>query len=473
VKLSRRRPGLSRGALWALLAASVLAVLGARIWIGPRQHPSAAPVRVLTVAPASLLSSVYAGSSLPPAAMRSQLEGTAVAGTERIEVCGLGWVEAQADGTLFDNALFNTVPGLVESRRAIVDSLRAGGDEFGNAAAVWLEMNGGRREIGPNPAASLYCSGPTSGCEALQQDRPFVDGLLEQLARLGAATRDPRVYALAFKACSFTPTQGSCALLNVDQWALLDDGNAAPWLFALSDSETRKDPARAEEALFRIGSARRVEDRLFAVAGLVAAQGKLDDGDVLATQSLAVGAFNSLAVHQPPLLQSLLRACRGEALANGNRRQACDAAAVALADRSDTMMDASVGAGIGSRVGWPDERVDAVRGLQIAQGAYLSSSVGQDFRGGETYSCAGARRTVDYLARQASVGEVQAVRDWLDARGKSLEPFALAARAQRLKREATAVETQGASAPAGDGAPLAAGGAPPVSPYFEAPPPAR
>jgi hypothetical protein len=472
VKLSRRGPGLSRGALWALLAAGVLGVLGARFWIGPRQQPAAAPVRVLTVAPASLLSSAYADASVPPAALPGQLEGTAVAGTERIEVCGLGWVEAQADGTLFDNALFNTVPGLVEARRAIVDSLRSGGDEFGNAAAVWLEMNGGRREIGPNPAASLYCSGPSSGCEALQQDRPFVDGLLEQLARLGAATRDPRVYALAFKACSFTPTQGSCALLNVDQWALLDDGNAAPWLFALSDSEARKDPARAEEALFRIGSARRVEDRLFAVAGLVAAQGKLDDGDVLATQSLAVDAFTSLSMHQLPMLP-LLRSCRGDALENANRRQACDAAAATLAERSDTILVASTGATMGSRLGWPDERVDAVHGLRIAQSEYLAASVGQDFRGGDTFSCAGARRTIAYLARQARVGETQAVRDWLDARGKSIEPFALAAHAQRLGREASAAEARGAPAQESGTAAIAAGREPAVSPYFEAPPPAR
>jgi hypothetical protein len=471
VKLSRRRPGLSRGALWALLAAGVLALLGARVWIAVRQDESAARVRVLTVAPPSLLSSAFLESPLPPAGSRGESERTPFGGTERIEVCGLGWVEAQADGTLPDTALFNTVPGLVESRRAAVDSLRAGDDEFGRAAAVWLEMNGGRREVGPNPAASLFCSGTTSGCEALQKDRPFVDDLLEQLARLGAATRDPRVYALAFKACDFTPTQGSCVLLNVDQWALLDDGNAAPWLFALSDAVARRDPQRVDEALFRIGSARRVEERLFAVAGLVAAQGKLDDGDVLATQSLVVDAFNSLAVHPPPL-QPLLRACRGDALANANRRQACDAAAVALAERSDTMLDASIGASIGSRVGWPDDRVDAVRGLQIAQREYLSASAG-DFRGGDTYSCAGAKRTIAYLAQQASVGETQAVRDWLKARGKSIEPFAVLARAQRLTREASALAARTASAPGSDRAAIATGDESVASPYSEAPPPTR
>ncbi len=321
-----------------------------------------------------------------PRCCRSRCEGTPGAGTERIEVCGIGWVEAQADGTLFDNALFNTVPGLVESRRAIVDSLRAGGDEFGNAAALWLEMNGGRREIGLNPATSLFCNGPASACEALQKDRPFVDGLLEQLARLGAATRDPRVYALAFKACSSTPAQGSCALLNVDQWALLDDGNAEPWLFALSDAVARKD-SRTRRAKRCSGSAARAGSRSACSPspGWWPRRASSTTAMSWPRSRLRSTPSTSLAVRQPPPLQAVLRACRGDALANANRRQACDAVAAALAERSDTMLDADVGAGIGSRVGWPDERVDAVRGLQIAQRDYLSVAAA-DFRGGDMYS---------------------------------------------------------------------------------------
>ena len=55
------------------------------------------------------------------------------------------------------------------------------------------------------------------------------------------------------------------------QWARLDAGNGEPWLFVVDDSAARGDPATRDEALFRIGSAPRFDDRYFALSGAVAA----------------------------------------------------------------------------------------------------------------------------------------------------------------------------------------------------------
>jgi hypothetical protein len=369
-------------------------------------------------------------------------------GTELVEVCGVGWVQPDASGSI-DGPL-RSVPDVVASQRALLESLRQDDGELGVAVATFLELHGaGRGGAELDPVVSLYCKPPD--CATNEEDRQFASTRIEQLASLASTTRDPRVYQLAMNACRFTPSVGSCALLNTGQWALLAEGNAAPWLEILQDAWHRGDAAQINEALYRIGAAGRYEGDSALAAGLIADRAKVQGADLIASELLAFDAFFK-TVANPPTLQAITQVCSVAALADANRRQACDSAAATLAERSDSMLALTIGSVLGRRVGWSDDRVDSIRGLWFAEIAMHRE--GQPETSPENIlgipgSCDGARRVLARFSAQGRVGEVQAVRDWLSANGKPIGPYALQAHESRRRgdeREAANAALAAASA---------------------------
>lgn len=115
-----------------------------------------------------------------------------------------------------------------------------------------------------------------------------------------------------------------------------------------------------------MGVAHRFDDRPHTVAGLVADRAGMTEAEIAAAQEHVVVAIGQSAT-QSLSVRALTRACNAEALMSLDRKQACDAAATTLAERSDSLLASTVGAVIGRRVGWSEERVDAVRALQEAQ----------------------------------------------------------------------------------------------------------
>ncbi len=344
---------------------------------------------------------------------------------ELVEVCGFGWVEAKDDASFVDPAVFARIPGIEESLRGIAVGLRESTDAFARATGIVLEMSDGSDGAGNAT-------------------------LLEQLARQAVTTDDARIYALAFRVCGRAPAEGSCALLNAAQWARLDAGNAEPWLFLLDDAAARNDRAQVDEALFRIGSAARFDDRFQALAGRVVAHAGTSDSDLMAAQLLSIQAIG-VAAAQPLPLQRLTRACGGAALADVNRKQVCDAAAATLGERSDSMLVSMVGASLGRRVGWPTERLVAIRALSVALSEVWPADTKADPRSGISSSCKGVRTTLARLGQMARIGEPQAARDWIATKGKPFEWYAHVAREQEAMRsamEAGQASRRSASAPA-------------------------
>jgi hypothetical protein len=176
-----------------------------------------------------------------------------------------------------------------------------------------------------------------------------------------------------------------------------------------------------------------------------------------------------------------MAACTGAALADANRRQACEAAATTLTERSDSLLPVVMGAAIGRRLGWPDDRVDALRALQLAAAdmARGSAPAGAAPAPAEVPStCGGARRMLALLSRQAREGEVQPIRDWLAANGRSIAPYAQ--QAHEMLRQRDEAVARNAVAAAASAAPSAAASSSAVAvaegaaiPYSEAPLPAR
>jgi len=456
--------------VWSLVAA--LAFAGAIVWLSwPRntddRDEAAAAAITAPVARDVVRALETARNEEADAAPASALPS----GRELVEVCGVGWVEADASGALDVSAVV-TVPDVVASQRALLESIRQSDGELGAAIATVLELHGAAREDhGPAPATALLCTG--ADCASRDADRQLASGLVEQLAKQATTTLDGHVYALAMNACAPVAAQGSCALLNVEQWAHLDSGNAVPWLHLLQRARQRNDAAQVEEALYRIGTAERFEDRPFAISGSIADHAGSSDVDTMAAQLLAVEA---LATNRPLPYNALMAVCTGAAFADANRRQACNDAATTLAERSDSLMALAIGTSIGRRLGWPDDRVDALRGLQFASAEMARASD----TGAESPSpadvpstCGGARRVLALLSHQARAGEVQPIREWLAANGRSIAPYARQAH-EMLRQRDEAVVRNAAAAAASAAASSAVAVADGIAiPYSEAPPPAR
>jgi hypothetical protein len=460
------RPGVVRTIVAGLVLAAVI------VWLSlPRgadgDVDGAAPARPAVAAVASRIAQSPAQEGVGPESSSSRPSGS-----ELIEVCGLGWVEPDASGA-WDTAAAGAVPDVVASQRAVLESIRRSDGDLGAAIATVLELHGGGREDhAAGTASALRCTG--SDCASSEHGRQLAAGLLEQLAKQATATLDGRVYALAMKECEAAPAQGSCALLNLEQWARLDDGNAMPWLHLLQRARQRNDAGQIHEALYRIGAAPRFEARLFVAAGSVSDHAGPSDLDVMAAQLLAVDAFMQASARQPSF-PALTLVCSGAALADANRRQACDSAAGTLTERSDSLLAVAVGAALGRRLGWPDDRIDSLRGLQLAAEAMVRDGDSTAASAAATdlpSTCGGARRLLALFSRQAHAGEVQPIRDWLAAHGASIAPYAQRAHEILRKRdeaESANVAAAAASAPASAVA-MAADGA---TPYSEAPPPGR
>jgi hypothetical protein len=459
------RPPPERRAWPAIVwIAGTLAVVGALVFAwDPPTSPQAAAVLAMPslpslpdpAAPSGRAASADAGDALPP---------TAASGTELIEVCGVGWVPPDASGAA-DVAAVAGDRDVLASQRALLDGLRNADGELGQARATVLELHGGGRENRDGtPMQALSCADAgQAACAGREEDRKLATTLVERLAKRAAATSDARVYALAMQECQLARGQGSCALLSPDQWARLDDGNALPWLYILQRARDRNDAAQMEEALYRIGMATRYETSMFAIAGKVADRAGASDVDTVAALLLGVDAVGVAAARNDPF-QALAQACRGAALADANRRQACELAAATLAERSDSLAAGVIGASIGRRLGWPADRVDKLRGLPLAAAAEADSIMSGVFE--LPSSCASARRILASFSRKARDGEVRTAQAWVTSHGG---PAAFVAPPLKVAGEARADESAQVASPVAQAASDAAS----ASLAAAAPPPAE
>ncbi len=406
------------------LTVLALAGLGAIAWLAfEHGEPASTPAVDAVTAPG--VATMKAAEPTPSAVARAVERDPTL-----VDVCGLGWVEPPADASVPDPAVFAQVPGVQASAEAILARLRDSDDAFERALAF------------ESPA--LWAS-----------NEPGDSAWVEPFAQQAVTSDNPRLYALAFRFCTRVPQQGTCALLSAAQWARIDGGNAAPWLFVLDEAARRDDRALADEALYRIGSAARYDDSPLAAAAPILARAGSAPSDLVAAQALAIG-WAGIAAALPAPLQRLTGACAPAALVDTNRRQLCDAAAATLGERSDSALIASFGAAIGRRVGWPLDRLVAIRVATLALAELWSSDPRVDPGRAASFSCDGVRAMIDRLGEVGRVGELQAARAWMDASGKPYEAYAQVAREQEARRSAldaedalrrTAALAPGASAP--------------------------
>jgi hypothetical protein len=364
--------------------------------------------------------------------------GWAEHGADEIELCGGLWVKTKPDGNIDDDD-FKRVARLPEARARMLDALRADPGEFARAAAIRLALIGS--EPPPLPEGVTTCE--PAQCEA---DRKYAAQSAEArdaLVQMATTTRDPQVYALAFNVCGATPNEASCRLLSAEQWARLEPGNAAPWLFVLARAEQRRDVAAQNEALHRIATSTRSDQHFFAMFDQVLAHTPVDEASTPATLTLAIEVMGVAAAGSLQGYQALNQVCKGAALNDSNRRQTCGAAAELLVTRSDTLLERSIGVRLGEKLGWPADRVDRLRGEFTAY-VESTSEASMVWPPG---ACLGYARVLEGLKRSARLGEAGALREWVAQSEKKPEEFIRTEREEKARRAAQAASAAAASAP--------------------------
>jgi hypothetical protein len=382
-----------------------------------------------------------AAAPVPEAPPRALSE---VRGADELQVCGGGWVKMQANA-IYGPEDFGLAAGYAQARERVLANLRSDPSELARAVTLMLAMIN-TQENARRAARDSSGLCPASGCEISREAVAEIQQTRDALARLAASATDPRVYAITVRACSAHKSVGACQLITPARWAQLDPGNAAPWLFMLSDLR-RGDRAALDEALHQIATSQRIDLGVFAAPGAIVEAAPDGDSSLLAAWVMVAEATIAEAPTNISGYQALSTACAVGTLRDSNRAQVCSAAADLLTDRSTTLFDNAIGQGIGRRVGWPSDRIDRMRGERAAYVASLSSSApGSD----QDFSCARVRRELDIIRRNATLGEMGALREWVAQSGMKPEDFVQAERARQLAlRE---IEKAAASAPASQSA---------------------
>ena len=403
---------------WALGIGGAL-LGGLLLWLVLAAH-GAAPSVASTVQSAVAAAERRVMGPVPLRTMSAptrSVDSGSVRGADEYEVCGGTWVRVNAEGEP-DAADMKRAIRREDVTRAVDDKLAADPRPQARAARLWLQLldnEDRQRQLRADGA-----SAPTNDSWGATRD---------SLARLAVTATDPVTYALAFHACAGRSRDGTCALLSAEQWARLDPGNAAPWLEIFAAAQKRKDTASANEALHRIATSTRSEQRLFDLLGLLLGAAPDDDALQNGVLVLSIEVMGVQSAYSLPGYQPLVAACKAEMLRDANRRQTCGAIGELLADKSDTLLERGLGARLGRQLGWPEERIDRMRAEQQVYGDSMLGGIEPR----DTMSCTMTRRLNEQFRRSARLGEVGAMREWL-AR-QALAPDELMRRYDASQRE--------------------------------------
>ena len=213
------------------------------------------------------------------------------------------------DGSFVRDQTRSAGPDYLAARANIDAKLRASSDPFDRATADWLNVGEMRTQ----------------------------EGRLDALVQQATASRDPRVYGLAYRACLRSqPATPSCATLDPRAWAALDPGNGVPWAYVLARANVAGDQPAARAALAAMAAADRFNDNTSAIAGVVAAYPARDDTELGAIHDIIEwDAQNSTSFDFRPYA-ALKQACGRRVDSDADTVRECQAIDDVMFDRSDS-----------------------------------------------------------------------------------------------------------------------------------------
>ena len=325
---------------------------------------------------------------------------------DEIEVCGLGIVKVNDQGP-DPSAIPVPAPARRDTEERIWTAMQSSTDERVRAAGWLFEAR----------LRSVVVDTERPGVPALESRA------LDGLAQMAANTRDPLVYRLAMEGClshiAARQPAGGCQLVNAEQWTRLDPANAIPWLMLAAGARERKDAAAESEAMHRASMAS-TSDAYWGALPKIVSQALPGDLSPLGKTVAITDAWQVQTHAALPLLSGAGAAsayCNADALRDSNRRQTCETLADVLVDKGRTALETSTGWGLRERLGWPKEKVQAMRDEQRTM---LHVSAQHLTNAGEL-SCEGVTRMTQWAELTAQLGELGAAREVFKRSGKSLE----------------------------------------------------
>jgi hypothetical protein len=226
-------------------------------------------------------------------------------------------------------------------------------------------------------------------------------------ALVDAAVRDDdaRLYAMAWTACKRAPAAeaGGCQLLSARRWAQLAPGDARPWLELAAAARVRRDEGELQEALYQVSQAQRLDSHRPAIAEL--ALESMPAGLPRWSQMQLLRQSLRLDQLSRPAYGPVLQLCDRPAVDDANRRQVCTAIADLLQRDATTLTDLRVAATLGQRVGWPANRLQAVRDELEAAQRWIRQRGDQ-----RALDCTTLSRTRPELETVVRLGELSAIR---------------------------------------------------------------
>jgi hypothetical protein len=438
-------------AVRATVGLALVALLFALVWQGSPQAP-VPPIEPVVAEAADAAASAPQTFPMPGpplmdgfAAIYGNAASAAAAAAstplaaDEIEVCGIGRVKAKG-GQPLDRTLFTTAGDA--ARRRLVTTLAQQPDELARAAGLLLQRDEGPPHANaPQACEGADCNAPAEPGESELQRQARVGANASQrdaLAQMAVATRSPAVYTLAWRACRASPG-GACQMLSTRQLATLDPNNADAWLEVASEADQHGETGLVDEALYRASKATTADLRWGQVSAL--ALRNLPPGtpaiERRAVMARAEAIESALAM---PGLKTLMQHCDANAVRDGNRLQVCADIAELLSKRSTTLLDMAIGQALGARVGWPAERLQALRLERDAMSQALKPMAAAP---GTEWSCAQIERETRWVLDMSQFGEIGAARMLIARTGQDV-----AALAKQYSDDRAAAAARAASAPA-------------------------
>jgi hypothetical protein len=333
------------------------------------------------------------------------------------EVCGLSAAEAKAfiasNGMSF-NPMTNRTLTDATSRLIQSDNVRE------KAMGLYLFA----QQAGWDAAASEQLNYP--GCESSDNcvGKPYeamqkaARVNAEPLVKLALDSSDISVYATALYACAGSNT-GACGTISYARWAEMEPDNAAAWMMAASEAETRKDSAARTAALQRAVSADGYNTRLPILTGVLVSEQIQDQPPMLlaSTLSMIVGLN---AAYSIPSFAGIGRHCGRLETMDESRRVACDALATKMAEKDETLMGLMMAKAIGERSGWSAERLQPLKDeYEVFAGHAFEGMFGE-----KMFSCEAVSIGNQKLLRMLSLGERGTTSELVKKSGKTLAELA-------------------------------------------------
>lgn len=287
----------------------------------------------------------------------------------------VGKIDGKIDGMQFFNALQNRILGGGRSVEDWLRSIANNGTPRQKGAALSLLIGLSDKFIrGEALARQPNCdSEPNCSRQLEQMVASKVSPFFHALVNAAIYESDPVLYGMAHHVCHmFGLSKVSvCAQLNSIQWLHRDPDNGAAALYALGEMKLPKigeDKTAFENALYRLSLAKKFDFYSDLGRELPPLPSALDDYAHRTELEAALWHFQLSLPFLP--YQTILAACKGDALNNLNRRFVCEAITKQFLREDASLFDRATALKLARNLAWDQAQLQKMNDDLGAVSAY-------------------------------------------------------------------------------------------------------